>query len=81
MIRKHLVLSSRTKWRKDHEDRASCHCCDYWFDDDGALRIKEVAADEDVEPGRRVVEFISDDVMTLTAENAGIVTTLKRVKE
>ena len=54
---------------------------DYWFDDDGALRLKDTSADEVAEPGRRIVEFISDDVMTLTAEESGIVTTLRRVKE
>lgn len=52
---------------------------DYWFDDDGSLRIKDITAGEDVEPGRRIVEFVSDDVITLTAEKSGIITILKRV--
>ena len=52
---------------------------DYWFDDDGALRIKEVGADEGEEPGRRVVDFVTENTMTLTAEQAGLVTTLRRV--
>ena len=54
---------------------------DYWFDDDGAIRTKEITAAKDVKPGRRVIKFISDDVMTLTAEESGIVTTVKRVTE
>ena len=52
---------------------------DYWFDDDGALRIKDVDADESVEPGRRVVDFVTDNTITLTAEQAGEVITLRRV--
>lgn len=52
---------------------------DYWFDDDGALRMQDPNSDD--EPGRREIEFITDDTMTLTAVNSGIVTTLTRITE
>lgn len=53
----------------------------YYFDDDGALRIVADDAEEGATPGRRVVEFVTDDTVKLTAENSGIVTTLTRVEE
>lgn len=54
---------------------------DYWFDNDDTLRIKDVGADEGTEPGRRVVDFVTENTMTLTAEQAGVVTTLRRVAD
>lgn len=53
----------------------------YYFDDDGALRIVADDAEEGETPGRRVVEFIGDDTVKLTAENDGVAATLTRIEE
>lgn len=48
---------------------------EYYFDPDGALRIDDGNGDS---PGRREVEFLGEDEVTLTAVKDGLVTSLTR---